>query len=320
MIWLRETPRLFSALLSLLFINIIFDEAMAAKPLSRSVALVVVLRRPNIRHYEDVAEAFKNRVRANVKVVPVWANRSEEDTRALAQWFSSVNPTLVFTIGQTAFDFGQRALTPTVARPIVYTLAVAASHDPAVHAPVLHDLSAQVSSVKVMETFRHVVPHAKRIAVVYGTQTESFIAALNHAPNRDLEIVPLYSSSPERALTQLRMLPNTVDGIWLVPDLHVITPQVFHYALGVQFRRRIPLIGGTKSHVERGALLALDHAPTQLGYHAASIVNQYITDGEIPHSETSTIPPRLTLNKSTARRLNIQFAETLLQTASEVIP
>jgi ABC-type uncharacterized transport system substrate-binding protein len=85
----------------------------------------------------------------------------------------------------------------------------------------------------------------------------------------------------------------------------VLHPQVFQYALVLQFRNRIPLMGATRRHAVQGALFALDCAPYSLGQQAAIAANQLLA-GQEPRPAAAQA--RLSLNLSTARRIGAEVA------------
>jgi ABC-type uncharacterized transport system substrate-binding protein len=115
------------------------------------------------------------------------------------------------------------------------------------------------------------------------------------------------AGTPERAVRMLRQISRRAQGLWLLTDLQILTPQVLQYALGIQFRRRIILMGATRRHAEQGALLAVDYEPHSLGRRAAGVVNRYLA-GARRRLGLGPGNIRLTVNRGTARTLRIPVA------------
>ena len=291
-----------------------FVPAVAAAPPQPTVAvrritpLVVILRRPGLRTYEEVTEEFMGRVRAAVRIVP--ARRRGRDS--LLTWLNETKPDLVFAVGQTAYDLVSAAPTLQIVHAFVYQRQ-RSSH---------HGVPATPPPDQVFETFRLANPKLRHVAVLCSDETCP--AALQSAPlaqRLGLRLTAIRATSATDAVSALRKLPGDVDGLWLVGDLSLLTPQVFQFAVGAQFRRRLLLMGATCQHVAQGALFALDDDPRHVGQHAAAIANHLLSDG---NAATAFDPvqrrhaPRLCVNRTTAEHLGVDIS-SLRSRATELI-
>ena len=264
-------------------------------------------------------------MRAAVRVLGVPTRR--ESRARLRLWLRESKPDLVFTIGQAAYDMARDV---EVAGELLYALVY--QHQKPAH----HAIKTTVPPQAALSAFAAARPTGKRIAVLFGSATSpEYQAAVYAASQLALSLVPLRAKSPAHALTLLRRLPRDVAGLWLLPDLQVLTPQVFQYAIAIQVRRRMPLMGATRHHVTRGALFALDYDPTAIGQRASKLAARLLRDGKRrqsrrwlarqrakkAHRNTVTLgstKPRLTVNKATAARIGVRLG-ALRQLATEVI-
>ncbi|MCC6747695.1 MAG: hypothetical protein IT371_08565 [Deltaproteobacteria bacterium] len=288
------------------------------KPPARPIPLVVVLREPGITTFEQVAEEFQERVRAAVHVVAV----RRDQQSSLVSWLEQVRPNLVFTIGQLGYDLVRKAKLP----PVVHALAFDRQE------PDDHGIHAHVAPQAVFEAFRAARPQLRMLAVLVGPTGQPLLPAAHAMASRmGLQLVELRASSPADAVRILRRMAPAVGGLWLPADLTLLTPQVVQYAVGLQFRRRIPLMGATLRHVQQGALFALDYAPDQIGRQAAAMVNRLLSSPARPDRRVGsgdgfgmlTGPygvgsPRLGLNLGTAERIRVNL-DLLRARASEVM-
>ncbi len=288
---------------------------------ARRTPLVVVVRRPGLRPYQQVAEEFREHVRAIVQVRST-ANRSG----ALLRFLEARQPDLVLAVGQRAYD-----------------LLRGVPKLPLIHAYVYHrqriehsGVHVRVAPSRVISAFRLAKPTLKHLTVLASKRSRWLIDAARLAARRArVGLDVLYARSPARAVSRLSRLPPTAEGLWLFPDLAVLSPQVLQVAIGLQFRRRMPLLATTRQHVAGGALFALDYGPTVVGRQAAALAEGLLQRrpmrrrakrsgrrhratlriGEGPYGAKA---PRLTVNAQTAKRIGVSLAR-LRAGATEVL-
>jgi ABC-type uncharacterized transport system substrate-binding protein len=116
----------------------------------------------------------------------------------------------------------------------------------------------------------------------------------------------IVADSPAQAISRLRVQGGEVDALWLPPNVELLSPQVFQFALAIQFRRRIPLMGATRRHAAQGALLSLDYSPHAVGRRAALVANQILARAK--PARMPAIDAELTLNVNTAMRIAVDPA------------
>jgi hypothetical protein len=266
------------------------------RPPTRQAHRVVVVRKPGCQTYEKVIEEFRGRVRGIVRVVSArHAQRAQ-----LLSWLSRYSPNLVLAVGQTAYDILREA-----------------EVGPILHVLVFHRLTPRHTGVpgrvppdRVLDSFSLADPGIRTIAVLHGSLTRSemeqaYVAAIA----RGIELVRLRASSPPHAITLLRRIKANVEGIWLMTDLEILTPQVVQYALGIQFRRRLPLMGATRKHVRQGALFAMDYSPHDTGRQCAAVANRMLIAPKARNRDaTATLKARLSVNRSTAQSIGVPLS------------
>lgn len=266
------------------------------RPPTRQAHRVAVVRKPGCKTYEKVIEEFRGRVRGIVRVV----SASPGQRAQLLSWLSRYSPHLVLTVGQTAYDILRDA-----------------DVEPLIHAMVFHRLTPRHAGVRgrvppdqVLAAFRRANPSIRTIAALHGSLTTSEMERAHVAAiARGIKLVRLRASSPPHAITLLRRIKTTVQGIWLMTDLEILTPQVVQYALGIQFRRRLPLMGATRKHVRQGALFALDYSPNDTGRQCAAVANRMLTTPRAhDRATTTTLKARLSVNRSTAQSIGVPLA------------
>ena len=273
---------------------------------------VALVRRPGCREYEKVAEEFKARVRAAVWLLP--------PQRGLGTQLARLDPHLILLVGQSAYDQAREAgfLAPrTGSRPLlIHTLVF---HG-VVRGPREVALAGRASPSEVLAAFRLARPGLQRVAVLHGPRSRAAMdEARTAASALGFTLYPIEAPSPTRAIALLRQMNRQAQGLWLLTDLDLLTPQVLQYALGIQFRRKVVLMGATRRHAEHGALLALDYEPTSLGREAADIANQLLAGVQRRRITVVGAITRLCVNQGTARTLRVPLSR-LKAAGAEMVP
>ena len=214
-----------------------------------------------------------------------------EAGRPAREMIAALQPQLVFAVGQSAYDPLRRLQLPVVVALAYHRLS-----------PSHVILPGQPPADQVLRAFRLARPQLGAVGVLHGPEAAGYVETARAAARQlGMSLHSLLAATPERAISRLRAA-GSVQGLWLLADLNVLHPQVFQYALGLQFRHRVPVMGATRRHAAQGALFALDYAPGSLGQQAAVAANQILA-GIDPRSTSAAVQLRLSLNLSSARRI-----------------
>ena len=275
------------------------EEPGGVQPPTRRAHKVALLHRTGCREYERVAEAFTAESRASVRVFFV----APDDDQMVRSRITRLRPHLIAAVGQTAFE---EALSLDLRVPVLHMLVFHGVG--AKDRPDHIGISGRVPAAHVLSTFRLARADLKRIAVLHGhSSRDAWLEAARTAPELGFELDPLQARSPAHALALLQRLKPDAEGLWLMTDLKILTPQVLKLALAIQFRRRVLLMGAARRHVEQGALFAVDYCPHGLGRHAARVANQVLAGSPVPPPAAAETV-RLSVNQGTARTLRVPTA------------
>lgn len=255
----------------------------AARPLD-GPSDIVVLKRPGVSAYQEVTDEFLEHCRVRARIVNLTGSPPP------------LHPSdVVLAVGQRAVDAvagsGARVVSALALR--VPFGAIAADAQPA---PEL-----------ALRALRAAHPTVRRVGLVYGPNTDVLVAQSRQpAQALGLTLVKARASDGPGALRELARIAGQVDALWLLPDLEVVVPQVFQYALSLEIRRGIPIVGVSRQQVHSGALLAIDSDPRAVGRQAALLVNQLLDGGSPEHAGSARARGRsleLVVNGDVARRL-----------------
>lgn len=300
-------------------LGILFPSALGALPPARRASAtgssIVVLRRAGFQQYEAAAAEFRTHIRAPVRLITI----DEHDKDATLDSLHEDRPRLILALGRSAFDLAQASGLRPLVHAFVFTRAL----------PSRSGIQMFVPPRETLDSLATLIPAARTVAILAGPAT-AWLAreAEQAATKRGLAATLLRANSAAEALDVLRRGAPEADALWLLPDSDLLTPQVVQYAIALQLRRHLPLVGATRRHVERGALLALDYAPHEIGRRAASMAHRLLRrrgGRRTSHrrrkgtatAHYGTGSPRVSVSQATARKLGLTVE--LLRRRTEVV-
>lgn len=245
---------------------------------------VVVVTQRDIGAYQEVIDEFRDRFRGRWRVVDV-----EHEVLQLS------DGSLVLAVGQRALD----AVAPLGAMVV----SALARHVP----PGVMVADAAPAPELALGALKAARPSVRRVGVVFGPRTEALIEPLEQ-PARALgvELVRVRAGDGPEAVRELSRVAARIDALWLAPDLDVMVPQLFQYALRLQIQDALPVAAVTRQQVKSGALLSVDAAPRTVGRDAAAIINELL-EGQKPAALLDGARANaleLSVNPEVARRLH----------------
>ncbi len=166
--------------------------------------------------------------------------------------------------------------------------------------------SLDITNHRQFEALRSLVPHVKRVGVIYNPQETEIVVreATKVANEMGLELVAVPITSGERVPEALRSLDNSVDALWSVADSTAFSSGSLEFILLHTLRNGIPFMGLSSRFVKAGALMALEADYQDVGAQCGGLAARILT-GEQPSSLPITRPQKLTLH------VNLKTAETI---------
>ncbi len=257
---------------------------------------IVVVKREGIAAHAEVAEEFADRCRVRARVLNLDMRHPEQ----VRGWLHSNDVVLAV---------GQKALEAVVDSPAHVVSALAMTTPPGVIAS-----DAVPPPELALRALKAARPTVKRIGVVHGPRTDRLINDMTAAA-RSLQValVVVRAGDGPQAVRELRKIAPSIDALWLAPDLDVLTPQLFQYAITLEIQRMIPVAAVTRQQVKSGALLAIDADPHAVGRQAAEIANRLLSGEDFQKIGASqqTGSLELSINGEVARRLGVDVPALL---------
>jgi putative ABC transport system substrate-binding protein len=218
------------------------------------------------------------------------------------------NPQLLITLGSAATERAAKVIkdTPVLFCMVLNPQASGFVRSMSASGNNLTGASLDIAPQVQFEAIRSVVPHAKKIGVIYNPQeTEGVIQqARKAAREMGLELVAVPISSGDKVPDALRTLDKSVDALWSVADSTTFTPASMEFIFLHTLRSKLPFMGLSPAFVKAGALLALAIDYQEVGAQCGGLAAK-ILSGESPSALPITTPQKTTLH------VNLKTAETL---------
>ncbi len=270
--------------------------ALAATP-------IAVVISDDIAAYEEPVASFLADVDGQTTVYRLHGREAE--AAAVSARLASDPPQIVFAVGAKAAWTARRAL-PQV--PVVY----AAVRDPArygIVGPMVTGVTMAVPPETTLSQFVAFFPDAKRIGVVggpaLGAEAEADLVRAAGDVGVTLAILRVEGGRDVRGALHAA---RDIDALWLLPEVELLTPNVFRTLLEDSRRRQLPLMVDTPTLVRAGATFAVVPDPVGVGQQAAGMV-QVILDGAYPSDIDREAPlgRKVALNRRAMEQAGLVF-------------
>jgi len=277
---------------------------------------VVVIESARIGPYEEALQGFR---KAYAEMVPTRGLKSmrpgaitelavgEQSADELRQRIVAERPDILLVIGQSALS----AVSGLEAFPIVFLLVPEACPlpDQAQTTGVLMCMgpTAQFAAIK------SALPDVRRLGVIYhpGRNKTMLEQAMAAAAGQDLTLVAEAADSPRAVSRLLAAMEGKIDGLWMVPDPTVITPQTVEAMLIYSLEKRVPVVTFSEKYMELGATVAITFDLFAMGEQAGEMVSTILAGtpvASIPKAEPRKF--NVIVNGRVAKKLGIAIDRT----------
>lgn len=276
---------------------------------SVSAGELLVVQSLQIKPYSDALQGFSSVCKAKTRK-QISSGLSKAD---IARKVRNDNPDLILAIGLDALQ----KVVEIRDVPIVYLMVLNPQK-------VVHD-SSNVTGVslnilpdKQLAVFRQVLPHARKIGLLYDPdKSGAFVRKAQSAAARmEFELLTRKVQSPGDATAALNDLKGQIDAFWMLPDTTVVTPKTADLLLLIAIENRIPVFTFSDKYADKGALLALEVDATEAGRQAGEMANMILAGTDARSiRQADAQGGNLTINSVVAKKLGIPLNGSLVKKA-----
>jgi putative ABC transport system substrate-binding protein len=308
-----------------LFIGGVAQTAPAGQ---KSVAVIAIVEHPALDAVrdgvKDALEAKGYDVSKNLKWQYQSAQGNTGTAAQIARKFIGDHPDVIVAIGTPS---AQAVVSATKDIPVVYaavTDPVAAQLVPSMgpSGTNVTGISDALELERQIDLIRKVVPHAKRVGMVYNPGEANSVVVVKQMqerlPKAGMSLVEAAAPRTVDVAAAARSLIGKVDVIYTGTDNNVVA--AYESIVKVGNDAKIPLVAADNDSVARGAIAALGVDYAQLGRQVGDVVARILKGekpGAIPSSTVRKV--ELFVNPAAARAQGVVLSEAMIKSAQQVI-
>jgi putative ABC transport system substrate-binding protein len=286
------------------------------KPLVLALALLFTggVRAEIVVVSDQSVPQFKEAYEAAQKVSPEASYADENSPDAPNQM---KHADVVVTIGQKALELA-RATVPD--KPTVYAM-VLASQVPS--SKNVTGVALEVPPFAQFAQWKQMKFDATRVGVIYNPkESAAYVTEAGKAAGAlALTLVSRQVSDAKDVKNALNDLAGKIDVLWLVPDPHLFSPDMFRFVLGFTLDHKIALLGFLDSFTQSGAIASMSPDYRDIGRRAMRLalgIAGRPAEQRLPVPAPMTSPGTLTINLKTAHQLGIDMPDGVINKARQV--
>jgi putative ABC transport system substrate-binding protein len=142
-------------------------------------------------------------------------------------------------------------------------------------------ISMRIPLEQQLDELSRIFAPATRLGLLFDPKHNSgfYEAAIEKAPARGFQIVPLRVSSKKEIPAVLKNAWKNMDCLWLIPDRTVISESIVAYVIKEALLKTIPSIGFNRFFHDTGALVSFVFNYRDLGVQTANQVLTFLENG-----------------------------------------
>jgi putative ABC transport system substrate-binding protein len=270
---------------------------------------VVALGDERVAQYKEALQAARE-VLHDAAIVDSTAADAVERLR-------SADPGVIIAVGQKALQLAARAAPST---PTVFCMVLGAS---AVASRNVTGVKLEVAPALQLGLIKKVDPDAKRVGLIYDPKTSApyFEEASKAAGALGLTLVARQVSDAREVRSALSAIAGGIDALWLIPDPHLISAEMFNFLLVFTIEHKIALFGFLDTLTQAGALASVAPDYREIGRRAARMAGDLLakpTESRLPVPPLQASPGALSVNLKTATQLGLKVSTDVLAKARQV--
>lgn len=201
--------------------------------------------------------------------------------------------------------------------PMVFAMVL----DPnTIRTPHSTGILMDISVNRQLDFAKRIVPKAKRVGIFYSPATRGKFREISDACRDRGFILTAWQINDRQDIPEaIRNIAGKVDCFLMIPDSTIFFHESVRDLLMAGLTNRIAIIGLSSYFTETGTLFSLECDYTSIGKQAAELIQQVLNG-----AEPSDIAPEkpdgvtLTLNRTVADRLGIEFPPDIQQNAKHI--
>lgn len=162
-------------------------------------------------------------------------------------------------------------------------------------------------------------PGLQGVGIIIGPNQQDLIAEIRSATeSRGIELTVREVSSDKEALYEFRRLTPDIQGVWLLPDNRILSPEVVREIMSysARHRKQIPVFGSNLLSV--GGLLSFTSDPADVAEQVLARLEQTIDGNALAGPDMRPLTHlKVEINPEVARHLDLDISGTNLSASND---
>ncbi len=181
-----------------------------------------------------------------------------------------------------------------------------------------HDLiSASSKGVKLLPPFNlqldewlALAPELERIGIVVGPGQEQLVREIQiAAQSAQIELAVRTVQSDKEALYDFKRMTQDIQGLWLLPDNRVLSPEVVREIMSYSARHRTQVVVFGANLLDLGALMSVTSDPGDIAERVLERLASIDADNRVPGPDMQSLTTlNVDVNAEAARYLGLSLA------------
>jgi putative ABC transport system substrate-binding protein len=173
-----------------------------------------------------------------------------------------------------------------------------------------------------LQTIKKAFPNRRKIGVFYSPAVNQKLIDffLQSAETLDLILVPFPIMSPREIPEIIESRQFPIDVLLVIPDEQIKSEKIIKYLIKESLYRKIPVVGYNSWFAKNGATLSFIIDYRDVGLQTGRMALELLSERQM--DEILVGPPeriKISIDVKTARKLDIQISNSMLQQADEVL-
>jgi ABC-type uncharacterized transport system substrate-binding protein len=167
-----------------------------------------------------------------------------------------------------------------------------------------------------VEAWRELSPELRNVGVIAGPNQEGLIAEIRRAAEKQkIELLSRTVNSDKEALLAFRRLTPNIQGLWLLPDNRILSPQVIREIMSYSAKHRTQLVVFGDALLGMGALISITSNDADVADQVLTRLSRVARNGNLAGPEMVPLTQMQTkINLEVARHLGLTVPERFAQT------
>jgi putative ABC transport system substrate-binding protein len=224
---------------------------------------------------------------------------------------------VVIAVGQKAFNLAKSKVPKT---PIVFCMVLGINRSSLT--TFVTGVPMEPDPTETLAAIQLVRPGTTRVGLVYNPASSELFAAeaVRGAAKAGVTLVTKAVTGPDQVRDAVKEMASSIDVLWLPPDAHLFSKELFLALLSFSAERNLPLIGFLDSFTQAGALASISADYSDIGTRAGKLADDILLHPETKRSPVPGMvfsPGKLSINMKTAEALGVKVPANAVSAAKQ---